>query len=493
MSSRAALAAACSFIVVLGACTVTASASVDMETGIADDAQLLYSGPVVAARTVTAWQKAGVDVVRVHARWGFIAPGVHSTRAPSGFRAADPDDPHYNWGRLDRAVSLLTAAGIRPMIALTGSGPLWASRVPSLHNTIYEPDPRAFGAFAHAVAARYAGVVHRYLIWNEPNQGGWLQPQFRCAAHRCVPRSPAIYRALFRASSAQIAAVDPSAEVLIGTLAPRGRAATRPNAAMHPLAFLRALGCVDSSYKRIRSGDCASSRPLRAFGFAYHPHPVKLRPQQHSPNPDDASIGDLGRLEIALDRTTLHGILKPTYGRRFNLYLTEFGYQTNPPDKASGVTLRQQADWVQQAYYIGYRDPRIRNITGYLWRDEPLFSGRLRYAGWQSGLYFAGGIAKPLRRVFEHPFYVDTSRGRAATFWGQIRPGGTWDVQLERRGSSGWQTVATRTTNPWGYWTVHGVVRTTAAYRFQYTPDPASDTSPPTGTSATQRVVRTAR
>ena len=490
--SRLLMAAACAAVAVAGPLTPMACAAPDMETGIADDAQVLYSGPAVAARTVSEWRRAGIQVVRLHARWAFIAPGVHATHRPKHFHPADPDDPHYNWARLDTAVSLLTAAGIRPMISITGSGPLWSSSAPSRHDPVYRPDPTAFGQFAHAVAARYRGVVHRYLIWNEPNQPGWLKPQFSCVRGACTPVSPGLYRALYRASAAAVHAVDSTAQVLIGTLAPRGHAPTKTNVPMRPLQFLRALGCVNAGYQRITTGGCAHAKPLLAYGFAYHPHPDRMSPTDHAASPDDASIGDLGRLERALDRTVAHGILKPAHGHRFGLYLSEFGYQTNPPDGNDGVSPTQQAAWIQQAEYIAYRDPRVHNLTAYLWRDEPLRpanNGTSKTGGWQSGVYFASGRAKPLRWAFDHPFFIDVRRGRRSVFWGQVRPDSRWTVRIQRNGRHGWSTVARVRTNAAGYWTYRKRITSAARFRFQYTVEPAVAGERPLLVNSTRQTV----
>ena len=35
--------------------------------------------------------------------------------------------------------------------------------------------------FAGEVAARYGDRVDRYILWNEPNLGGWLRPQASCS------------------------------------------------------------------------------------------------------------------------------------------------------------------------------------------------------------------------------------------------------------------------------------------------------------------------
>ena len=469
-----------------------ARAAVDTEVGIADDAQILYEGPAAAARAVAAWQDLGIDTVRIHARWAFIAPHPDDRRAPRGFHPRDPDDPLYNFAALDHAVDLLTAAHIRPMLALTGSGPLWATAKPGLGNPRYRPSPHGFGDFSHAVAARYKGRVTRYLVWNEPNQPGWLQPQFSCTSRRvCTPVAPHLYRELFRAAAAAVRGVDPSAEVLIGTLAPRGQAPHKENAVMRPLQFLRSLGCVKADYRRDRSGACSGASSIRASGFAYHPHPVRLAPTEHDPERDDAAFGDTRRLERALDRTTAAGVLRPTSGARFNLYFTEFGYQTNPPDPISGVTPAQQAAWIQQADYLAWRDPRVKNVTQYEWIDEPTKVSRFgaQYAGWQSGLRFVGGAPKPLAHAFPNPFWVDARPHLQARFWGQVRPGGATQITLQQATGTRWTAVARAFTNAHGYWTIDRPIGTPGRYRFTYRLVLPSGGAPRTFTSLPQDVV----
>jgi hypothetical protein len=420
-----ALLAALAFAVL--ALPVAASPAAALETGMADD-RVLLEHPAHADAVVRQWQAIGVDVVRIHARWVAIAPSPGATMPPAGFHAADPNDPHYAWGPLDHAVALVRAAGMRVMLAVTGSGPLWGSEVPRQGNPRLRPDPARFAAFAGAVARRYAPAVDRYLIWNEPNQPGWLQPQFRCRAGRCTPASPILYRALVRAAYPAIRAADPAAQILVGTLAPRGKPGTKRNVAMRPLEFLRAFGCVDRALRPVRTGACRGFTAIPADGFSYHPHGVLRGPSQPSPDPQDASIADLRRLERTLDGLTRAGAFR----RRLDLYLTEFGYQTNPPDPISGVAPATQARWLAESAYVAARDPRVRNLTQYEWRDEPvdLAAGAGRYAKWQSGLEFADGRAKPALAAFPIPVWLDAGRRR---LWGMVRPGNAADVTVQRR------------------------------------------------------------
>jgi len=467
--TRALVAALCA----LAALPAVAAAAPGMETGIADDAVLLGGG-AAAAQAVSDWQQLGVDVVRVHARWVAIAPGAKSAQQPAGFDPTNPDDPQYDWAAMDNALALLEAAHIRPMLAITGSGPLWSSAEPARGNARYLPSAAKFGDFALAVARRYGARVQRYLIWNEPNQPAWLQPQFSCHGTRCTPVSPALYRDLFRAASRAIRSVDADAQILIGTLAPSGREPRSRNVVMRPLQFVRALACVDDKkLARVRTGACRSQQTLRADGFAYHPHPVRFTPHTPATNPDNAAIADLPHFEAVLDKATRNGILKPTSGAHFALYLTEFGYQTDPPDRDSGVTPNQQAAWLQEAWYRAWADPRVRNVTQYEWRDEPVTTspnGLNAYASWQSGLHFVDGRPKPALAAFTNPFYVDVRPGATkARLWGQVRPGRFWKITVEQLNAGVWSPVSELMTDSAGYWFTRLPLTARTTLRYSYT------------------------
>ena len=84
----------------------------------------------------------------------------------------------------------------------------------------------------------------------------------------------------------------------------------------------------------------------------------------------------------------------------------------------------------------------MKLFTQYLWRDEPVEADG-SYAGWQSGLRYADGRAKPSLKTFPTPFVLDAARGR---LWGQVRRRDTRTVKVQRRlaGSSRWRVVATR-------------------------------------------------
>ena len=437
-----------------------------MDVGVADDSQL-FTDDRSAQAAVAEWQAAGVDTVRVIARWGVHAPAVNERTKPAGFDAANPDDPRYDWRVLDRAVGAARAGGLQVVLTVTGWGPIWGTEFPVKLNPRHKPDPVEFARFTTAVARRYGGEVDRYIVWNEPNIALWLQPQSQCSARgRCTPYAPHLYRRIVRAAEPALRAADPGAKVMLGALAPRGSSGTSANANLRPLSFIRALGCVDGRYRKVRTGSCRGFAPATGDLFAYHPHGLKLSPSQPDRVRDQAQLPDLGDVTGALDRVQRAGGLKVRGASKFPLYLDEYAYQTAPPDRTLGVSAAQQSAYLQEASYRAWSHPRVRGLVWYLWRDEPL---RANGAGWQSGLRFVDGSAKPALADFPRPFWATRVRSRTARVWGQVRPGsGRVPVTIERRSGSSWRTVATMTTDARGAFRRDVRVASTTTFRFRW-------------------------
>src|SRR5262245_43728593 len=115
------------------AATAPARAAAGFEVDIEDE-RLMLSGSIEGPFAAAAWKDLGVREVRVQAHWWTSAPGAKSTKKPSGFNASNPNDPQYNWSAVDTAISTVANAGLKPMLTITGPGPVWASSSPSKHN-----------------------------------------------------------------------------------------------------------------------------------------------------------------------------------------------------------------------------------------------------------------------------------------------------------------------------------------------------------------------
>jgi hypothetical protein len=166
-------------------------------------------------------------------------------------------------------------------------------------------------------------------------------------------------------------------------------------------------------------------------------------------------LADLSRLEHGLDS------IFTTYGvnRRLPLYLTEYGYETNPPNPYRGVPLRVQAEYLNQGDYLAWKDPRVRSLTQFLLYDSAPDThyrpGSVRYwSTFQTGLLFLDGRRKPAFAAYRLPIYLPkpaVRRGEDLTVWGMLRPapaGTRQQAMIVWQGPSGQRrTLATARTS----------------------------------------------
>jgi len=148
------------------------------------------------------------------------------------------------------------------------------------------------------------------------------------------------------------------------------------------------------------------------------------------------------------------------------MWLTEFGFQTNPPDRYAGTSLRNQARWLNEADWISWRMGRIRSVAQYQLRDER------DLGAFQTGLRFASGRAKPGLAAYRLPIWVVGGR-RSTKLWLHVRPqarlGAAQEVTIQYRSRRGrpWRTLRTATTNANGY-VYTSTSRRAAWWRFRW-------------------------
>ena len=453
-----------------------------MKIGVADDKLMLKLGSETA-RTALEWKDNGVDQTRLTLVWNQIAPDAQHTKKPAGFEPRDNTSRLYRWASVDRAVAALNDRGIEITLALATPAPVWATEVPSRHEGTYKPKASEFAAFAHAVATRYEGKVTSFTLINEPNLWQFLTPQVSCSTSSvssCKPASPAIYRRLFSSGYKAIKAVSPSFSVWGGALGPGPRPDSNPRKiSLGPLTFLRNMGCVKANFSRDRSSaGCKNFEPLKMDGVAMHPHTAGRAPTDPARDPDSITIPTISRLTTTMDKMqrvggVLNGSAGP-YGEKhtgLNVFIDEYGVQTSPPDALMGVSLTKQDAYYQQAAQMMWKNPRVKLLLFYLWRDEPVDDSSFGAGTWQSGVYFASGKAKPSARSFPHPFWVDLAKGgHSAKIWGQVRPGGATDVTVQAKvsGSTSYKSIASLRTNAQGFFSAKAYVKKRTSYRFEY-------------------------
>jgi len=237
-----------------------------------------------------------------------------------------------------------------------------------------------------------------------------------------------------------VKAVQPDALVLVGGLAAYGR-----RGGVAPLRFVRELACVDARLRPLRRPECARFRRVAGDGFAYHPYSTRTLPDQveHDAEPDDAPLARIGSVAALLDRLAAAGRVDPHLRE---VYLTEYGYETNPPDPGAPFDPPRAARMSSWAEAIAAREPRVRTVAQFLVRDLPGRAGAQRegrLSDWQSGLLFGDGRPKPLASVLPAPLHARPGpRGRVRV-WGRVRPGeGRRRVRVETMEPGGRTRVA---------------------------------------------------
>ena len=388
---RRALTIACAAaVLVTGSTATTASGAPGLKVGIADDAWLEF-GPGTLEERAARLKELGAQITRVTLDW----------------RTIQASRDAYAWERPDGLLEALRTAGVTPVVSIWGT-PAWANggKGPNVAPTA----AATFATFARAAAQRYPWVRH-WIVWNEPNQRRWL-----------TPPSPLTYvTKLLNPAAAAIKAVIPRAMVAGGSTAPRGS-----RGGLSPVEFIRGM-------------DKAGAR---LDAVAHHPHPLSPGETPRTGGCKACSTITLATLERLLDET------RKAFGPRTRVWLSEVGFQTNPPDRILGVTWARQARSVAEAQYRAYAASRVDLLIQYLVRDEP------RLAAWQSGLETTTGKPKPSTTSFVLPLVQISRTGTATKLWGQVRLGqGPRRYVVERREGGGWRAAASGTTSSRGYFT----------------------------------------
>jgi hypothetical protein len=358
-----------------------AEASRYVRYGVQDDAWLA-AGPGDFYERLAELRELGVEVYRFTLRWDQVQPARGT----------------FDWTWPDAVIQGLRANGIAPVVTIWGT-PRWANggRAPN-----FAPRSKwALAAFAKTAATRYRAQARHWLIWNEPNQRRWLRPT-----------TPRAYVNLLNVSYTAIKRANPRAVVAGGVTAPRGNVGGE-----NPVNWIRGM------------------RANRAKLDAYAHHPYPTRPRQETPWSGGCAwcktitMADLDRLIREVRRNF----------PRKRIWLTEYGYQTNPPERWLGVSPALQALYAGAASLRAYQAPLVDMLIHFMIQDDG------RPAGWQSGLRKLNGAAKPAYNAFKVPLAQVSRSGARTIVWGQVRPrSGRQPYRLQQWRNGGWRWVGSR-------------------------------------------------
>jgi hypothetical protein len=379
--------------------------------------------------------EAKASIVRVGVAWAGIAP----RKPAAGFDASDPSAAGYNWTGLDATVREATAHGLHVLFTV-GVAPSWAEgpgKPANAYPGAWRPDPAAFGAFATALATRYGGAfpdplnpgtalprVEFFEAWNEPNLNNYLSPQWE--GTKLI--GPYVYRELLDSFYTGVKAGQSGATVIAGSMAPFGD--PPGGSRTPPVEFLRALLCLKGG--RLKTVPC----PEKAHFDVLSDHPIAVgSPLESAASPLDATTPDLGRLTDVLRRAEQTHRVQPA-GKK-PLWVTEFWYDSNPPDP-NGVPLSRQARWYEQDLYLFWKQGARVAISLQLRDSPPVPSYE---ASTQAGAYFLDGRPKPSLTAFRFPFVAERQGRDRVLVWGIAPNKGRVRLQTEEK--AGWRTLTT--------------------------------------------------
>jgi len=300
---------------------------------------LIEQTPATQAAWLAGIKSLGLTSVRIGANWAWIQYGGPTS---------------YDWAALDQEVAAVRAAGLSIDMIIIGAPP-WAAVSSVAYDSSPQPaDPATFGAFAAAVAARYGPQgVRDYEIWNEPNNIAFWQP---------TP-NPAAYTADLVASYHDIKAVDPSAVVITGGLAPEANDGTNIN----EVTFLQDMYADGAKGSFDAVGD--------------HPYSYPALPDTYEPWS--------GWSQMSQTPVSIESVLAANGDSGKPLWLTEVGAPTGGPDN---VGTAAQAEELTQAIANAKATSSIAGL--YIFTYEDIGTDPSNDGDW-FGLVAANGTPKP--------------------------------------------------------------------------------------------------
>ena len=404
-----------------------ASASTGQLSLIQDDRELFGLGGHDPADVMAEMKSIGVDVVRTNVIFYKVYKEPGQRSRPAGF---------------DASRSELGA------VRLVGHGPPRPARAGERDQGADDRDGPRPALVLHAAGQVPPGAVHL------PPQHEGLRP-VRGRGRQALPGHGRLLRDLERAEPRDLAhpagqarAAAPGSSWPACTTASCSRPPTSRSPALtaarrnrvllgevaaisNPLPFLNAALCLDPNGRPFRgrakrAAGCKAGR-LNSGGFAIHPYNFGGygKPISRTRNRRALPISYMPRLH-KLSANAVRRKRIPGRGR--GVYITEFGFQTRPPDRRSTISPTEQARYLNESDRLTYGDSKVKMVGQYELYDVP-FGDQFN-----SGLRFSterGGGVKPSHAAYQAQLVVTRRSASAVEVWGQVRPGGSATVAIQ--------------------------------------------------------------
>lgn len=439
---RAALATAAAAAVVALAGAAPADAKRTIQIGFGDDvfSDALFFDPDASVREL--WfdrtAKTNAELVRVNVYWNRVASGTGSEPlAPT-----NPADPAYNWTDIDRIAREATARGLDPLFTVLLAPP-WAEGPdrPSFEKArsgTWKPDAAKFGDFAEALATRYSGTypdpenpgqnlpaVQYFEGWNEPNLQLYINPQREGEKNT----SPAIYRDLLNGFYDGIKAGSPTANVIGAGTGPFGD--PTGDRRIPPKEFWRDVLCLKEKGRKLKSDEknCPNGENRAHMDIFAHNgiNEPGTAPRKHAALDDNATAADMGELVDIIKAAEKYGTVLPG-GQKRETWSTEMWFESNPPEKRKGASLKKHAQYTSEVLYLLWKQRVSAGIFLQI-RDSPYDPKQPSVIGLQSGVYFHDEKKKPALQSVRFPFYAKAKGGNEAYVWGKAPKSGKLSIE----------------------------------------------------------------
>jgi hypothetical protein len=196
---------------------------------------------------------------------------------------------------------------------------------------------------------------------------------------------------------------------------------------MSPLLFWRQLLCL-RGYKRLEPEPCPE--PAQMDDYSHHPiaGPVGSRPYDR----DSLVVSNLHQLNRTVGAAKRLNRIGPDVGQ--HLWVTEYWWETDPPDHVFGYSLREQANWIQEALYSFWKDKAEGAVLLQL-RDSP-YTLPTAGSSWQTGVFFDDQTPKPSFTAARFPFVAERLTKRWIRVWTKVPASGS--LRIRNRAGGRW-------------------------------------------------------
>jgi hypothetical protein len=292
-----------------------------------------------------------VGFMRWDLQWNAIA-----TRKPKQPR--NPADPAYDFAAADQFMRGAAAHGISDRVMVTlWRTPRWASSLGGGRGyETHMPNVKMWRDYVFACAKRYSGTytppgassplprVVAWETWNEPNAYFAFRPQVRNGA----VVSPRNYVTLLNALKREVRRAVPFTPTFVaGAMYKQGG-----RNSLTPIRFMEGIAAANAKF------DVLSMHP-------YNRTPaLGIRDGQNESKTNPYFIG-IGNFE------TFINLSNKIFGRKYPIWITEFGMQTHAKGATRTASFEQQARFVGQAIAKLRSLPQVERAAWFLLADEP--------------------------------------------------------------------------------------------------------------------------